>query len=426
MHLEHSQEVVAVKEYTGGKSSSNRVWRGCAGLIIIIGLLVLPRLVEPTPLAAQTCTQPSDQDIAMTFCDATHNDIAAEYPGLYDVNINVVVPPIILKAMGWYETWESRFSDGGGWLQCVNGRPVTSTDSCAWGLMQIWTGMNCDAPGSQFSAATQQAVKYDYRYNIAMGTYLLVYKWHERRPNQWLGDGSPGIAEHWYFAVWAYNGWGKKNHPNDLDFHRVYPIWDNPTTYPYQEVVWWLAAHPQHRTNGPDLWSPVNLTLPDRSLFPSSPYDPVGYFPDPLPTHRDWCRNCLPLVLKNYHTDTYEPNGSFGQAWPIETGTYESYIWHATDKDYYKFTPTRSGAIHVELHNIPAGCDYDLYLYNGAYQLIAQSTHSGNQSEHLESWVSPGNYYILVKSWGGSYSQTSPYRLHLYWIGKATAPYPPP
>ncbi len=410
------------------RSLSSRIWQGFAGLIIATGLLTPLHLAGLAPIAAQqTCTQPSDQDIAMTFCDAAHNDIAAEYPGLYNVSIDVVVPPIILKAIGWYETWERHYPDGGGWLQCVNGRPVTSTDSCAWGLMQIQTGMNCDPPGSQFGAATQQAVKYDYRYNIAMGAHILVNKWHERRPNQWLGDGSPDIAEHWYFAVWAYNEWGENNHPNNDNFHRVYPIWNNPGTYPYQEVVWWLAANPQHRTGEPALWSPVSLTLPDRGLFPSSPYDPTGYYPDPLPTHRDWCRNCLPLVLKNYHTDTYEPNGGFGQAWPISIGaTHDSYIWDTTDYDYYKFRPAWSGTICVDLWNIPAGCDYDLYLYNGAYQEIASSDNGSNQSEHLEHAVAQDNdYYVLVKSFSG-YHRDAPYRLQVYWRDKVAAPYPPP
>ncbi len=139
------------------------------------------------------------------------------------------------------------------------------------------------------------------------------------------------------------------------------------------------------------------------------------------------CLTFIPLALKDYTapTDTYEPNDSFAQAWLIDTGTYDSYVWHATDYDYFRFAPTRSGAIHVNLLNIPAGCNYDLYLYNGTYQQIAQSTNGGNQSEHVESWVSPGNYYILVKPQSG-YSQESPYRLHLYWIGKATAPYPAP
>ena len=403
-----------------------------AALLLLGVFLLFP--ARPQPASAQvptpTCRPYNDQAVAFTCCDAAHDDVADEYaPPLQDVRTGGFIPPVILKAIGWYE---SSNSPTGGWTQCVNGVPF-DTGGCAWGIMQVRSHMNCDT--TQFNAETQQQVKYDYRYNIAMGAYILKkwkWDWHQQN-GRIIGNGDPYIAEHWYYAVWAYHQWTAVNSPNN-PIDNPCPNW--PSSFggcAYQDKVWWWAAHPPSR-GGRMLWSPVNLTRPDPALFPTDQAEMDSWptwrwrISDPLPVHQDWCRNCLPLVLKNYRapSDTYEPNDSFAQAWPIETGTYDSYIWHATDQDYYKFTPTRSGAIHVELHNIPAGCDYDLYLYNGAYQLIAQSTNGGNQSEHLESWVSPGNYYVLVQSWGGSYSQASPYRLQLYWIGKATAPYPPP
>jgi len=106
--------------------------------------------------------------------------------------------------------------------------------------------------------------------------------------------------------------------------------------------------------------------------------------------------------------------------------TYDSYVWNTGDNDYYRFTPDRSGALNIDLWNIPAGCDYDLYLYNSAYQQIASSVNGSNQSEHLEHAVALDNdYYVLVKSFSG-YNRAAPYRLQAYWRGKAAAPYPPP
>jgi hypothetical protein len=81
-----------------------------------------------------TCTQPDDVDIALTFCEAAHDDLADEYaPPLADVSTNGLIPPIILKAIGWYETQESPIP--GGWAQCVNSTPFSSTSGCDWGIM---------------------------------------------------------------------------------------------------------------------------------------------------------------------------------------------------------------------------------------------------------------------------------------------------
>jgi len=403
-------------------------------LLLFLGLFMLlpvrhypARAQSPTP--TPTCTQPNDQDIAIAFCDAGNDALADRYqPPLRDVSTDGFIPPVILKAIGWYESQDSPI---GGWAQCVGGVPY-NTGGCAWGIMQISSSMNCDTPPNQFNAETQQQVKYDYRYNIAMGAHILKkWKWDPHQTaGHVIGDGDPHIVEHWYYAVWAYYNWSYSQSPNN-------PIWDS-CAYPnswvncaYVDRIWWRVRNPPSRS-GRTLWAPISLTRPDRALFPryESEWSSWNWhISDPLPTHQDnpYCRACyLPLALKNHHTDTYEPNNSFGQAWPIETGAYDSYIWPATDKDYFKLTATSPRAIHVNLLNIPVGCDYDLYLYNSAHELMAQSTHGGNQNEQLEAWLYPGAYYILVKSYGGSYSQTSPYRLHLYWIGKAAAPYPPP
>lgn len=425
-----------MNDRANGVGASNCVWRGIAGLVIVVGLLIPLCLTEPSSLVAQSCPWPSDSDIALAFCDAAHNNVAGEYPALYDVSIDVSVPPVILKAMGWYETWDS--PGGWGWRQCLGAAPYGSSDGCAWGIMQVWTGMDCDHV-TPFGEATRQAVKSDYRYNIAMGTHILVNKWHERQTHQQVGNGSPDIAEHWYFATWAYNSWegpgaeyhGWNNNPNNPSFTRQ-GYTQNPGSYPYQEVVWWLAANPRSRPGGSPLWRAVPLTLPPNSAFPDQAQmhmEPWS-ISDPLPTHWDYyCRECyLPLVLKNYHTDTYEPNGSCAQAWPIDVGpTYDSYIWDPSDNDYYQFTPDHSGAVNIDLWNIPAGCDYDLYLYNSACQWIAQSDNGGNAPEHLRVEVSPpgGPYYVRVMSFSG-YNRELPYRLQVSWSSKATAPYPPP
>ncbi len=252
------------------------------------------------PTSTPTCRPYNDQAVAFTFCDAAHDDLADEYTTpLWDVRTDGFIPPVILKAIGWYESSDS---PTGGWTQCVNGVPF-DTGGCDWGIMQIHSHMNCD-PGTQFNVETQQRVKYDYRYNIAMGAYLLrkwKWDWHQQN-GRIIGDGNPYIAEHWYYAVWAYKGWDFANNPNN-------PLYDQ-CDFPYNLVhcayvdrIWATAALPPTR-GGRTLWSSVNLTRPNKWFFPRSQGQWNSWtwdIPDPLPVHRDGCRNCLPLVLKAYH-----------------------------------------------------------------------------------------------------------------------------
>lgn len=273
-------------------------------LTLFSGLLTLlyanhPPALAQTPTPTPTCTQPNDVDIAFAFCDAAHDDLAGDYSSpLKDVSTDGYIPPVILKAIGWFETQDSPI---GGWAQCVSGYPYSSASGCDWGIMQIYSGMNCDDPGSQFNTETQQQVKYDYRYNIAMGAYILKkwkWDWHQQNGHI-IGDGDPHIAEHWYYAVWAYNGWTVGNSSN-------FPQWD-ACQYPnsdvgcaYVDKIWWRAAYPPSR-GGRTLWSAVNLTRPAKTLFPRYEWQWSSWnwqIADPTPVHRDSCRTCLPVVLK--------------------------------------------------------------------------------------------------------------------------------
>jgi hypothetical protein len=230
-------------------------------VIVLISLFILHLITAPPVLAQDpTCTQPDDIDLAFTFCDAAYDDLADNYTSpLVDVSTNGQIPPVILKAMGWYETQTSPI---GGWAQCVDENPFSSPSGCDWGIMQINSGMNCSDPQDQFNAETQQQVKYDASYNIAMGAKILQQKWDWHKQNgRTIGDGSPEIAEHWYYATWAYNQWTADNSPDPA--MNPCPNWpDNWSGCAYQDRVWWTAANPPTR-DGRTLWSTVNLTRPD-------------------------------------------------------------------------------------------------------------------------------------------------------------------
>jgi len=144
------------------------------------------------------------------------------------------------------------------------------------------------------------------------------------------------------------------------------------------------------------------------------------------------CLAFIPLALKDYtaRTDTYEPNDNFAQAWQIYAGgVYDSYVWYAGDNDYYKFILSR-GVVQIQLTNIPAGCNYDLYLYDAGGTELTKSVNPGQTDEQVTWSVSTGStYYVRVRPAYG-YSQSNPYRLRLNWWpglkGPPTSPSPYP
>jgi hypothetical protein len=74
-----------------------------------------------------------------------------------------------------------------------------------------------------------------------------------------------------------------------------------------------------------------------------------------------------------------------------------------------------NGYLDIWLTNIPTDCDYDLFLYNGNYDLIDSSTNGLEEDEHIYRKISPweyfGQYIIIVRSWSGY----DPYNFyHLY------------
>jgi hypothetical protein len=124
----------------------------------------------------------------------------------------------------------------------------------------------------------------------------------------------------------------------------------------------------------------------------------------------------LPLMMRGYQPDRYEPNNAPEQAFgPLISGqVYWAFIWDETDTDdYYYFTPTTTDEVTVELTNIPAGRDYDLwiYSYDGTYGVVEHSTRTGNADEDLAFVPMAGKtYYVRVMPYSG-FSDIQPYYL---------------
>ena len=133
----------------------------------------------------------------------------------------------------------------------------------------------------------------------------------------------------------------------------------------------------------------------------------------------------LPIIMKGYcgcGPDNYEPNDSCDQAYgPLTSGqTYQSWISccdQATSKnDYFYIDINTTNAINIYLTDIPAGTDYDLYLYKdpcgGPGNPVAKSDRYGSSSERISyNPFATGRYYIRVCGFRGSSS--SPYSLRV-------------
>jgi hypothetical protein len=129
----------------------------------------------------------------------------------------------------------------------------------------------------------------------------------------------------------------------------------------------------------------------------------------------------LPLVTSDwvwwYQFDIYEPNDRVSQAYPLTftQPLYEAYIWDATDSDdYYAITPVTTETVQITLTDIPAGADYDLYVYyqsGSQYPLVVKSDRSGEQDENVTfAPTIDRTYYIRVYPYSG-FSSTQPYHL---------------
>jgi len=135
----------------------------------------------------------------------------------------------------------------------------------------------------------------------------------------------------------------------------------------------------------------------------------------------------LPIILKNHWScsalDNYEPNNSCDQAYgPLTSGqTYQSWISECDlvtykKSDYFYIDISTTNYINVYLNNIPAGTDYDLYLYkdpgDDPNKPAAKSEGTGS-SETIPNYapLATGRYYIRV--YGRSGSSTSPYSLRV-------------
>jgi hypothetical protein len=146
----------------------------------------LAALVMLTLLFVQTVSVLAVSDVSLT-----REDIATI---IEETARRKNIPPEILKAVAWIESRKTQFTS--------SGAPFVSRGNR--GLMQI---------NNVHTNFDSNLILYDVEYNIEAGADILLSKWLDSRTPV-VGNRDPNTLEHWYFALWAYNGWLSRNNPN--------------------------------------------------------------------------------------------------------------------------------------------------------------------------------------------------------------------
>jgi photosystem II stability/assembly factor-like uncharacterized protein len=97
--------------------------------------------------------------------------------------------------------------------------------------------------------------------------------------------------------------------------------------------------------------------------------------------------------------DPYETNNDMEHAYgPLQPGSYEALIDPQGDRDFYSIdVPARCRDLRITLTGIPESCDYDLWLYDAAGEIITGSSYGDNQDELIDrANPAQGRYYIEV------------------------------
>jgi hypothetical protein len=149
-------------------------------------------------------------------------------PSMEDVKKEIVricqekqIPPHILFGIAWAESGWRQFDaegyaivspDGGlGMMQLTDGTLVGVAEKIA---KKKWIS---DGKGWTSDKDLENAISLlsiDWKVNLNWGAEVLLSKWNST-PS--IGNNDRSAIEHWYYAVWAYNGWSYINNPNNTN-----------------------------------------------------------------------------------------------------------------------------------------------------------------------------------------------------------------
>src|SRR5450755_1219708 len=160
------------------------------------------------------------------------------------------VSAAVLHGVAFTESGWHQFNTGN---CCVAGEATGTTVQSfdgGWGEFQQTWAMppQCYSAGNCRSDASR--IQNSQSYNIGTGAQALINAWNSSPGvSSKNATNDPYKANHWFFAVWAYNG-SYGNNPNDVA-SSVYGNWYPGASFRsiYEETVWYYAAHPQSTTD---------------------------------------------------------------------------------------------------------------------------------------------------------------------------------
>ncbi|MEH7348155.1 Ig-like domain-containing protein [Gottfriedia acidiceleris] len=111
------------------------------------------------------------------------------------------------------------------------------------------------------------------------------------------------------------------------------------------------------------------------------------------------------------NTSNLEPNDTQDSAYQLISGkTYTSSSFSDIDRDYFKFTTSRSGTVKLKLDKSIAGFDMELFDAYGNYKDSA-SFSTGGENATIETTLVKGTYYIKITPYYWDGISSSNYRL---------------
>lgn len=101
----------------------------------------------------------------------------------------------------------------------------------------------------------------------------------------------------------------------------------------------------------------------------------------------------------NAKADEYEPNNSAAEAYAVDADfnpALQANLHSLEDVDYYRFGIALSSTVRLDLQELPAGMDLDLYLLDRSGKVLAKSEKPKNANEQIVFQASPETYTIKV------------------------------
>lgn len=205
-------------------------------------------------------------------------------------NVPAAFPCEILKALAVKESnWHQFCEPTAPKSQRGKSSQTLISFDCGFGVSQVTSGMR----DGETSKLDRERVASDALYNLAAGASILASKWQSSRC---IDTRDPTVLEHWYVALWKYNGYSYSNDPSNPIFSSTRGIWDPKIggDAPYQEKVFGIVEKGSKKGK---LWKPIALAYPriedigGRSSAPiakiecASPTDCTHR----RPTHRSQC-----------------------------------------------------------------------------------------------------------------------------------------